>query len=149
MKASLFPANASVLANASLAVELTMGIALGCGAWLARRGRYRAHAWCQASVVMLNGLIIAGAMIPSLHALVLPKLSTRLGHSFYLVATLHGALGLFAEIAGIYVLVAAGTEWLPPRWQLRKFRLVMRAVLVLWWLALASGVATYFRWYLR
>ncbi len=147
MKALLFPANAPALANAGLAVELAMGAALGCGAWLARRGRYRAHAWCQAAVVLLNFVVIAVAMIPSLHALVLPKIPARLGHSFYAIATLHGVVGLVAEIAAVYVLVAAGTTWLPERWRLRNFRATMQAVLALWWVALALGVTTYVRWY--
>jgi hypothetical protein len=88
-------------------------------------------------------------MIPSLHALVLPKIPVRLGHSFYAVATLHAAVGIVAEIAGIYVLVAAGTAWLPERWRLRNFRATMRAVLALWWAALILGVATYVRWYVH
>jgi len=147
MEMLLFPANASALANATLVVELTMGIALGGGAWLARQGRYRAHAWCQACVVILNLAVIAAAMVPSLHAVVLPKIPSRMGHSFYAVATLHAAAGLVAEIAAIYVLVATGTAWLPERWRLRKFRTTMRVVLALWWVAIVLGVATYVRWY--
>ena len=126
MEGLLFPANAPALANAGLAAELTMGITLGFGAWLARRGRYRAHAWCQACVVILNLVVIVGAMAPSLHALVLPKIPARLGQSFYAVAMLHAAIGLVAEIAAVYIMLAAGTAWLPERCRLRKFRPAMR-----------------------
>ena len=38
----------------TLVVEIGMGLALLAGMLLARRRRYRAHAWCQSAVVLLN-----------------------------------------------------------------------------------------------
>ena len=40
--------------DATLIIELGMGVALLVGWRLARRGRYRAHAWCQSATVLLN-----------------------------------------------------------------------------------------------
>src|SRR5262245_53144087 len=99
-----------------------MGLALALGAWLARRGRYRLHAWCQSSVVLLNLVVIATAMSPSMYGRVLPKIPARLGRPFYAAAAAHGVVGMVAEIGAIYVVLAAGTTWLPERWRLTNFR---------------------------
>jgi hypothetical protein len=144
---TIIPVNAPLSANFTLAIELAMGAALLCGAWLARQRRYRLHAWCQSLVVLLNLVVIAVAMAPSLYERVLPKIPARLGRSFYALATAHAACAIIAEAGGIYVLLAAGTRWLPERWRLRNFKTAMRTVLALWWIALLLGVATYMRWY--
>jgi hypothetical protein len=51
------------------------------------------------------------------------------------------------EIAGLYILLAAGTSVLPEKFRITKYKLWMRTVLVLWWVVLLSGFATYARWY--
>ena len=86
-------------------------------------------------------------MIPSFHAQVFPKIPAKLGNAYYAVATVHGALGVVAEIAALYVLLAAGTSILPEKLQITNYRLWMRSVLALWWLVLLLGIATYMRWY--
>ncbi len=48
-----------------LTMEVVMGAALLAGIVLARRGYYRAHAWCQSGVVLLNLVLIAFIMAPS------------------------------------------------------------------------------------
>jgi len=143
----IFPANAPLLANATLLAEIAMGIALILGAGLARRRHYRFHACCQSFVVLLNFLVISVAMIPSLHRHVLPKIPAKLGRLFYALATVHAVTASVAQAAAFYILLAAGTAWLPSRCRLNNFKTAMRAVLVLWWIALLLGVATYVRWY--
>lgn len=143
----IFPANAPLLANVTLLVELAMGIALFLGAWLARQKRYRLHAGCQSIVILLNLAVIAIAMFPSLHQRVLPKIPARLDRSFYALATAHGVVAGIAQGAALYVLLAAGTRLLPKGMRLRNFKKSMRAVLALWWIALLLGIATYVRWY--
>jgi uncharacterized membrane protein YozB (DUF420 family) len=143
----IFPDNAPLFANVTLLVEIAMGIALVLGAWLARRRRYRLHAYCQSFVVFLNLVVISVAMIPSLNRQVLPKIPARLGWPFYTLATVHAVTASAAQAAAFYVLLAAGTVWLPSRWRLKNFKTAMRTVLVLWWMALLLGVATYVRWY--
>jgi hypothetical protein len=44
-------------ADATLVVEIAMGLALGAGAFLARRGCITAHKYCQSAVVVLNLLV--------------------------------------------------------------------------------------------
>jgi uncharacterized membrane protein YozB (DUF420 family) len=124
-----------------------MGVGLLIGALLARMRRFRAHAWCQSAIVLLNLAVILLVMIPSFHVHVSPKIPLKLGKPYYALATAHAALGTITEIAGLYILLAAGTSVLPERFRITNYRLWMRAVLVLWWVVILVGLATYFRWY--
>jgi uncharacterized membrane protein YozB (DUF420 family) len=134
-------------AEITLALEGLMGFGLLLGAVLARLRRYQAHAWCQSSIVLLNMILLALIMIPSFHSHVVPKLPAKLGKSFYAVPTIHGAFGAITEITGLYVLLAAGTKFLPQPLRLVNYKLWMRTVLALWWLVILLGVWTYARWY--
>src|SRR5215470_10843304 len=149
MVGRVFPENAPFSANVTVVFELAMGLALLFGAWLARRRQYRAHAWCQSCVVLLNLLVIAVAMVPSFHERVLPRIPARLGRWFYAVATTHALLGIVAETLALYVIAAVGTKILPRRFRLQDYKKTMRILLALWWLALVLGVTTYARWYVR
>lgn len=131
-----------------LLLEIAMGLALLAGAILARRGKFRAHAACQSVVVLLNAAIIVSIMLPSFRARVAPRIPLRLGKAFYAVSTAHAALGVLAESAALYILVAAGTNFLPPNFRLTRYKLWMRSVLVAWWVVLLLGFATYARWYI-
>jgi hypothetical protein len=51
------------------------------------------------------------------------------------------------EVAGLYILLAVGTEALPQKLRITNYEVWMRTVLVLWWLLLLLGLATYGRWY--
>ena len=134
-------------ADLVLLLEIGMGIALLIGAVLARKKRFRLHACCQSAVVLLNLAIIILLMVPSFQAHVRPKIPARLGKAYYALATAHAALGSVTEIAALYILLAAGTKILPPRFRLARYKLWMRTVLVLWWLVLLLGFVTYARWY--
>lgn len=124
-----------------------MAIGLTFGAWMARSRRYKLHAWCQSVIVLLNLVIISVAMVSSFQRTVRPKVPERLGRSFYALATAHAVLGSVAEVAALYLMLVAGTEILPERLRLTKFKTAMRSLLALWWLVLLLGVATYVRWY--
>jgi len=139
--------NAPTPANLTLFLEILMGAGLTLGAWLARRRHYKLHAWCQSLIVLFNLVVIAMAMAPSFQTRIRPKLPERLGHSFYSLATAHAVLGSMAEVAALYVMLAAGTKILPERLRLANLKIGMRSLLALWWLALLLGVATYVRWY--
>jgi uncharacterized protein (TIGR03382 family) len=134
-------------AHLTLLLEIAMGVGLLIGAWLARRRRFRHHAWCQSAIVLLNLAVIVLVMIPSFQVQVVPKIPLRLAKTYYALATAHAALGTITEIAGLYILLAAGTNVLPEKFRITKFKLWMRTVLVLWWVVLLLGSATYARWY--
>ena len=136
-------------ANLTLLLEIAMGVGLLIGTLLARRKWFRAHAWCQSTIVLLNLFVIVLAMLPSFGVRVIPKIPLKLGKGYYALATGHAALGTLTEIAGLYILLAAGTSVLPEKLRLTKYKLWMRTVAVLWWAVLALGMATYVRWYVR
>jgi len=124
-----------------------MGLGLLIGALLARLGRFREHAWCQSVIVLLNFAVIVITMIPSFRVHVSSKIPLRFYKAYYVLATAHAALGSVTEVAGLYILLAAGTGVLPEKFRITKYKAWMRTVLVLWWLVLLLGLATYGRWY--
>ncbi len=105
-------------ANLTLLLEIAMGVGLLIGALLARRRRFRQHAWCQSVIVLLNLALIVLTMIPSFRLQVIPKIPLKLGKAYYALATAHAALGTITEIAGLYILLAAGTSVLPKRFRI-------------------------------
>jgi hypothetical protein len=91
---------ASAYADMTLLLEIGMGVGLLIGALLARRRRYRGHAWCQSVIVLLNLGVAVFTMIPSFRVHVSPKIPLKLGKAYYALATAHAALGSMTEIAG-------------------------------------------------
>jgi uncharacterized membrane protein YozB (DUF420 family) len=142
----LLGTGAGLKADLNLLVQLSMGVALLAGMALARRRRYRAHAICQASVMVLNLIMIACIMLPSFRWGVLPALPREIGKPYYYVAVLHAGLGTLAEVVGLYIVLRAGTDWLPERLRFENYKLWMRAELALWWSVLVLGAATYYIW---
>lgn len=138
---------APLAADVILLLEIAMGIGLLFGAWLARTRRFRPHAWCQSAIVLLNLAVIALTMAPSFRAQVLPGIPAKLAKPYFGLATAHVSLGSFTELLALYILLAAGTRLLPGKLRITSYKAWMRSVLVLWWLVLLLGVATYARWY--
>lgn len=134
-------------ADIVLLLEIGMGVALIIGGVLAHRQRFRAHAWCQSAVVLLNAGVIALVMVPSFRDQVSPQIPLKLTKPYFALATAHGALGCVVECAALYLLLAAGTKLLPEALRLQRYKLWMRIVLASWWLVLLLGIATYTRWY--
>jgi uncharacterized membrane protein YozB (DUF420 family) len=139
--------HAGYRADLNFTIQIAMGIALIFGALLARKKRFVAHGICQTAVLVLNLVMIYLFMWPSFHSHVLPRLPKRLGKRFYAVATIHGVLGVIAEILGLYIVIVAGTRILPETWRFKRWKIWMRVELALWWIVLLSGVATYWIWY--
>ena len=138
---------APAYADMTLLLEIAMGVGLLIGTLLARLRRFREHAWCQSVIVLLNLGAILFTMTPSFRVHVSPKIPLKLGKAYYALATAHAALGTITEIAGLYILLAAGTSVLPEKFRIIKYKVWMRTVLALWWLVLLLGLATYARWY--
>ncbi len=132
--------------DVNLVVQFLMGAALVLGTILARGGRYRAHAVCQTSVVLLNLVFIASIMLPPFARDVVPALPRRLGQTYYLLPALHATLGTGAEILGLYIVIRAGTNWLPEKLRFQNYKAWMRTALALWWSVIFLGLATYYVW---
>jgi hypothetical protein len=71
----------------------------------------------------------------------------QLGKAYYALATTHGALGTVTELAGLYILLSAGTNVLPEKLSITKYKVWMRSLLALWRVVLLLGMVTYTRWY--
>jgi hypothetical protein len=76
-----------------------------------------------------------------------PNIPRKPGKAYYALATEHGTLRSITEFAGLYVLRAVGTNVLPHKFRVTEYKPWMRGLLVLWWLVLLLGLATYGRWY--
>ena len=150
---SLFPAKgflgtgATFAADINLVVQLIMGLALVTGALLAKHKRYRAHGICQTTVLLLNLLMIGLVMWPSFQQQVTPAMAKVLHKRYYEAAVIHAVLGITAEVLGLYIVVVAGTNVLPQWLRFKHWKRWMRTELVLWAIALLSGVVTYCAWY--
>ncbi|HET9178153.1 MAG TPA: hypothetical protein VFQ24_07330 [Terriglobia bacterium] len=147
MNTSFLGTAAPRYADVVLLLEFGMGAGLIAGALLARMRRFRAHAWCQSLIVLLNAAVIALVMVPSFRGHVSPRIPLKLGKAYYALATAHAALGTVVECAGLYILLSAGAKLLPERLRIARYKLWMRSLLLTWWVVLLLGFATYARWY--
>ena len=132
--------------DVNLVVQLLMGLVLVLGTILARRRLYRAHAICQGSVVLLNLILIALIMLPPFARDIVPGLPGRLSQPYYLLPTLHATLGGVTQLLGLYIILRAGTDWLPESLRFQNYKLWMRTTLALWWCVILLGIATYYVW---
>ncbi len=146
---SFLGTGATFAADVNLVVQLIMGAALIAGALFAKKKRYKAHAICQTTVLLLNLVMIGFVMLPSFLQQVEPVLPKLVHKWYYKVATVHAILGITAELLGLYIVIAAGTNILPQRLRFTHWKRWMRAELVLWTIVLLSGVGTYCAWYVR
>ena len=137
---------ARLASDVNLVLQLLMGLVLLLGMVLARRGLYRAHALCQSGVVLLNLLLIALIMLPPFKKDIVPAIPERLTQAYYFLPALHALLGSVAELLGLYIIVRAGTDWLPDSLRFQNYKLWMRTTLALWWSVILLGVATYYVW---
>ena len=132
-------------------LTLLLEIALGVGLLIGRGSRGSAISaltpGASRSSSFLNLAVIVFTMIPSFRVHVSPKIPLKLGKAYYALASAHAALGTITEIAGLCILLAAGTSFLPEKFRIANYKLWMRSVLILWWAVLLLGCATYARWY--
>ncbi len=143
------PSASAEYGTAVLVVELVIAGMLVVGMFVVRSGHVRAHRAIQSSMVLLNIPVVLVAMAPYYWADVWPGLPGALGQSFYLFPTLMLAAGAVAEALGVYILLVAGTNLLSERFRFRRYKLVMRTELVLWWVVVLAGIDTYYSWWVQ
>ena len=139
---------ATFRADLNLVVQLTMGLALLAGMFLARRKQFRAHKYCQSSVMLLNLVMIFLIMAPSFHKQVEPQLPGGLKDSYYLVPYVHAIVGTITEVLGVYIVLVAATKLVPKKLRFKRYKPWMRTELALWWVVVLIGVCTYYVWYI-
>ena len=110
MREAFFETAAPRAADLVLILEIAMGVGLLVGTRLARKGRFRQHAWCQSSIVLLNLAVVVVMMIPSFRFHVLPRVPAKLGKAYYTLATTHAAIGTVNRTRGTVHLAVCGHE---------------------------------------
>lgn len=143
----VFGTGAPWAADAVLLAEVGIGIGLLAGMLLVRAGHVRLHRALQSTLVLANPVLLLAWMLPSYLVHAAPGVPAEVAEPYYLLPTLMLVLGPVAQGLAIYVVLSAGTSLLPERFRFRRYKLMMRATLVLWWAVLALGVLTYLAWY--
>lgn len=139
---------ATFRADLNLVVQIAMGLMLLAGMALARKKNFRAHKYCQASVMVLNLVMIVLIMAPSFHRQVQPRVPDGLNEAYYVVPYVHALLGTIAELLGLYIVLVAATKLVPKKLRFKRYKPWMRAELALWWIVILIGVGTYYVWYM-
>jgi uncharacterized membrane protein YozB (DUF420 family) len=142
-----FPSDSPVTSDLVLLVEVAIALLLLVGMFVIRAGHVRAHKYLQSSMVLVNIPIVLTWMVPQYLTYVLPGLPGEIGEQFYFVPTVMLILGAAAEALGVYIVLVAGTDWLPDRWRFRNYKVWMRTELALWWGVILFGFTTYYVWY--
>jgi uncharacterized membrane protein YozB (DUF420 family) len=138
------PAVTAPIALGLLVAEIAIAGSLVAGTFVVRSRHVRAHAWMQASMVLVNIPIVLTLMVPPYLQYFWPSLPGTIGQPAVLYSTIMLGLGVVAESLGVYIVLVAGTNLIPDRWRFRRYKLWMRTELVLWWAVLLAGIATYY-----
>jgi uncharacterized membrane protein YozB (DUF420 family) len=140
----LFPPNAPAVADVAAILEVGMAILLLVGSVMVRQGHIRIHRVLQSSVILVNIPIVIYAMVPPYLQYVAPSLAAHWTEARELIPTLMLFAGAAAELLGVYIILVAGTSWIPARFRFRRYKLWMRTELGLWWAVVLAGLATYY-----
>ena len=133
-------------ASINLVAQLIIIIGLWVGFYFARTGQIPKHRNTQTILVLANLLFIALFMATSFYNYVVSGATTT-----GTVATLmmvHGFLGLVAQLSGIYLILRMRTQFIPQRFRVRNFKLMMRATLGLWTVIVLLGLGIYYERFL-
>jgi uncharacterized membrane protein YozB (DUF420 family) len=142
-----FPADAPALQDLLAIVEVALAVLLVVGFIVVRLGHVRAHRILQSSIILVNIPIVLYGMVPYYLQNVAPYLPSHLSEPIFLVPTIMLVAGATAELLGVYILLVAGTDWLPERFRFRRYKLWMRTELALWWGVVITGLTTYWLFY--
>lgn len=143
----LLGTSAPLFSDVAAFAEVALAVVLVVGMLVVRRGRIRLHMCLQSSAVLVNLPIVLTWMVPQYLTNVLPDLPAEIADPFYLLPTVMLIAGAVAEGLGIYILLVAGTRWIPERFRFRRYKLWMRSELLLWWSIVVLGLSTYLVWY--
>ena len=133
---------ATLRSDLTLVLIVFTAILFNIGFVLARRKHFGAHRWVQTSAVILNSLVVLISMVTSYIIYILPGIPSKLAQGDYAVTTIHGIIGAFAFIFGIFVMLR-GNELVPQRLKFQNYKLFMRWAFGLYMLATLGGIAVY------
>jgi uncharacterized membrane protein YozB (DUF420 family) len=131
-------------ADLNLLIQLALGVLLFAGLVLARRSKYAMHGACQSTALVATLVMTAIWMAPAYHTNYGAAIF-KLGNRVNVAAAAHVVVGSLALLLGMYVVLVAGTKLVPKPLRFGNYKVWMRTLISVWWLALMLGVLTY--WY--
>lgn len=131
-------------ADLNLLLQVGVGVVLLGGMALARGGRYRAHGLCQSTGFVVVVVMTALWMIPAFHAIHADALARGAVNRVTLAVVVHVVVGTGALLVGAWVVLVAGTPFVPAHLRFSSYKRWMRTLLTLWWIAILLGVAIYY-----
>jgi uncharacterized membrane protein YozB (DUF420 family) len=143
----VFGSSAPIFSDIAAVAEVSIAVGLVLGMFAVRRGHLRFHMYLQSSLVLVNIPIVLVWMVPQFVANILPELPGEIATPYYLLPTIMLGAGTTAELLGVYILLVAGTNWVPERLRFRNYKRWMRTELVLWCSVVLFGLSTYLAWY--
>ena len=126
----------------NLLIQIGLGLLLLVGFLLARRAKYALHGACQSCALVATLVMTALWMAPSFHNNYGPVIF-KLGNRVNMAAAAHVVTGTVALVVGVYVVLVAGTPLIPKPLRFSNYKVWMRTLITVWWLALVLGVLTY------
>lgn len=140
-------ANAPLIPTINLFVEIGILIGLYIGFIYARKKMFRPHhANIQATMVLLNLVLILTIMIPSFNRFVIQGGTTTGTVGTLMIA--HAVIGGITEIVALYLVFSERFKIIPKPWRIQNIKPVMRVVLVAWTITAMLGFAIYYFRYL-
>jgi uncharacterized membrane protein YozB (DUF420 family) len=150
---------ASLLADlALLAYILLLVPGMIAGFVFARQGKYRPnHKYTMMTITTINWVLIVFLMLTAYSYDVIGNIGTQPGNTRYLIPSIHGVLGLVAQVLATYVIyrmlkeerdVAAAKKRGEPKDKISRFyftnaKYFMRTILALWLLTSLLGIFNY------
>lgn len=138
--------DASIVADVSLVISLLVALLLTAGVALALQRRYEAHRWVQTVAVALNLILVLTVMTGSFFLGVAPGLPRRAPEPYFAIGLIHGLIGLFAAVFGVFVALR-GNELVPRALKFSNYKLFMRVAYGAYMLATLAGLWLYWAWY--
>ena len=133
---------ATLRSDLTLVLILVTAILFNIGFILARKKHFTAHRWVQTSSVILNTLVVVISMVTSYIIHILPGIPGKLAQGDYAVTTMHGIIGAFALLLGVFVMLR-GNELVPAGLRFTNYKLFMRWAYALYMLATLGGISVY------
>ncbi len=133
---------ATLRSDLTLILILVTALLFNIGFILARKKHFTAHRWVQTSSVILNTLVVVISMVTSYIIHILPGIPAKLAQGDYAVTTMHGIIGAFALLLGVFVMLR-GNELVPAGWRFKNYKLFMRWAYALYMLATLGGISVY------
>ncbi|MBX3057848.1 MAG: DUF420 domain-containing protein [Anaerolineae bacterium] len=135
-------------ADMTLVLMIVIAVALTVGVVMARRQRYQTHRWIQTASVILNVILVIWLMILPYRDFVSPGVPDLLSEPFYLVTTLHGIVGFFAFVLGVFVVLRANGLMINAL-KFNNYKLFMRLSYALYMLTIFLGLLVYYFWFIN